>query len=37
MESLTIPNYDNYTIFLVGILAFHYVHSTVCGTNDSPE
>lgn len=34
MESLTIPNYDNYTIFLMGILAFHFVHSTVCETND---
>lgn len=34
MESLTIPNYDNYTIFLMGILAFHFVHSIVCETND---
>lgn len=33
MESLTIPNYDNYTIFFMGILAFHFVHSLVCETN----
>lgn len=37
MESLTIPNYDNYTIFFMGILAFHFVHSTVCETNDGKE
>ena len=35
MESLTIPNYDNYTIFFMGILAFYYVHSLVCETNNS--
>ena len=29
-ETLTISNYDNYTIFGMGILSYYYVHSSVC-------
>lgn len=29
-ESLTISNYDNFTIFGMGILSYNYVHSFVC-------
>lgn len=26
IETFTIPNYDNYTIFLMGILSYYYIH-----------
>ena len=29
-ETLTIANYDNYTIFCMGILSYYYVHCPVC-------
>lgn len=29
-ETLTISNYDNYTIFAMGILSYYYVHWSVC-------
>ncbi|KNB43716.1 phosphatidate cytidylyltransferase [Blastocystis sp. subtype 4] len=28
-ESVTVANYDNYTIFVMGILSYYYVHSLV--------